>query len=85
MLVPRGLLPSLGWLGHSGDSASADVSVNASLTRRPKRFSALWTIADRCGSTLTPDVADSVADTDFVRRETIVLQAGQSYHTKARR
>ena len=38
-----------------------------------------WTIADRCDGTLTRDITDSVAVTDFVRHKTIVLHAGQSY------
>jgi hypothetical protein len=37
-----------------------------------------WTIADRCDGTLTHDITDSVAVTDFVRHKTIVLHAGQS-------
>jgi hypothetical protein len=43
----------------------------------------IWTIADRCDGTLTHDVTDSVAVTDFVRHKTIVLHAGQSYLAKA--
>ena len=42
-----------------------------------------WTIADRCDGTLTHDVTDSVAVTDFVRHKTIILHAGQSYLAKA--
>ncbi len=42
-----------------------------------------WTIADRCDGTLTHDVTDSVAVTDFVRHKTVVLHAGQSYLAKA--
>jgi hypothetical protein len=38
-----------------------------------------WTIADRCDGTLTRDITDSVAVTDFVRHKTIVLHAGQAY------
>ena len=38
-----------------------------------------WTIADRCDGTVTHDVTDSVAVTDFVRHKTIILHAGQSY------
>ncbi len=41
-----------------------------------------WTIADRCDGTLTHDVTDSVAVTDFVRHKTIILHAGQSYLAK---
>ena len=44
-----------------------------------------WTIADRCDGTLTHDVTDSVAVTDFVRHKTIILHAGQSYLAKARK
>ena len=44
-----------------------------------------WTIADRCDGTLTHDLTDSVAVTDFVRHKTIILHAGQSYLAKARR
>ena len=39
----------------------------------------IWTVADRCDGTLTHDITDSVSVTDFVRRKTIVLHAGQSY------
>ena len=39
----------------------------------------IWTIADRCDGTLTHDITDSVAVTDFVHHRTIVLHAGQSY------
>jgi len=42
-----------------------------------------WTIADRCDGTLTHDITDSVAVTDFVHHKTIVLHAGQSYLAKA--
>ena len=42
-----------------------------------------WTIADRCDGTLTRDITDSVAVTDFVRHKTIVLHAGQTYLAKA--
>ena len=42
-----------------------------------------WTIADRCDGTLTHDITDSVAVSDFVRHKTIVLHAGQSYLAKA--
>ncbi len=42
-----------------------------------------WTIADRCDGTLTHDITDSVAVTDFVRHKTIILHAGQSYLAKA--
>ena len=38
-----------------------------------------WTVADRCDGTLTHDITDSVAVTDFVRHKTIILHAGQSY------
>ncbi len=41
-----------------------------------------WTVADRCDGTLTHDITDSVAVTDFVRHKTIVLHAGQSYLAK---
>ena len=44
-----------------------------------------WTIADRCDGTLTHDITHSVAVTDFVRRKTIILHAGQSYLAKARK
>ena len=43
----------------------------------------IWTVADRCDGTLTHDITDSVSVTDFVRRKTIVLHAGQSYLAKA--
>ncbi len=43
----------------------------------------IWTVADRCDGTLTHDVTDSVAVTDFVRHKTIILHAGQSYLAKA--
>ena len=39
----------------------------------------IWTVADRCDGTLVHDVTDSVAVTDFVHHETIILHAGQSY------
>jgi hypothetical protein len=42
-----------------------------------------WTIADRCDGTVTHDVTDSVAVTDFVRHKTIILHAGQTYLAKA--
>jgi hypothetical protein len=42
-----------------------------------------WTVADRCDGTLTHDITDSVAVTDFVHHKTIVLHAGQSYLAKA--
>lgn len=42
-----------------------------------------WTIADRCDGTLTHDITDSVAVTDFVRHTTIILRAGQRYLAKA--
>jgi len=42
-----------------------------------------WTIADRCDGTLTHDITDSVAVTDFVRHKTIVLHAGHSYLARA--
>ncbi|MBV9606626.1 MAG: hypothetical protein JO027_16040 [Solirubrobacterales bacterium] len=42
-----------------------------------------WTVADRCDGTLTHDITDSVAVTDFVHHRTIVLHAGQSYLAKA--
>jgi hypothetical protein len=41
-----------------------------------------WTIADRCDGTLTHDITDSVAVSDFVHHRTIVLHAGQSYLAK---
>jgi hypothetical protein len=41
-----------------------------------------WTIADRCDGTLTHDITDSVAVTDFVRHKTIILHASQSYLAK---
>jgi hypothetical protein len=41
-----------------------------------------WTVADRCDGTLTRDITDSVAVTDFVRHKTIILHAGQSYLAK---
>jgi len=44
-----------------------------------------WTVADRCDGTLTRDITDSVAVTDFVRHKTIVLHAGQSYLAPSRR
>jgi hypothetical protein len=44
-----------------------------------------WTISDRCDGTLTHDITDSVAVTDFVRHKTIILHAGQSYLAKARK
>ena len=44
-----------------------------------------WTVADRCDGTLTHDITDSVAVTDFVRHRTIVLHAGQSYLAKPRK
>ena len=44
-----------------------------------------WTVADRCDGTLTHDITDSVAVTDFVRHKTIILHAGQSYLAKATR
>ncbi len=44
-----------------------------------------WTIADRCDGTLTHDITDSVAVTDFVHHKTIVLHAGQSYLAKKKR
>jgi hypothetical protein len=44
-----------------------------------------WTVADRCDGTLTHDITDSVAVTDFVRHKTIILHAGQSYRAKARK
>ena len=39
----------------------------------------IWTVADRCDGTLTHDVTDSVAVTDFVHHKTVILHAGQSY------
>jgi hypothetical protein len=42
------------------------------------------TIADRCDGTLTRDIVHSVTVSDFVRRRTVVLHAGQSYLAKAR-
>jgi hypothetical protein len=44
-----------------------------------------WTIADRCDGTLTHDITDSVAVTDFVRHQTIILHAGQSYLARSRK
>jgi hypothetical protein len=44
-----------------------------------------WTIADKCNGTLTHDITDSVAVSDFVHHRTIVLHAGQSYLAKAPR
>jgi hypothetical protein len=44
-----------------------------------------WTIADRCDGTLTHDLTDSVAVTDFVAHKTIVLHPGQSYLAQPRR
>ena len=44
-----------------------------------------WTVADRCDGTLTHDITDSVAVTDFVRHKTIILHAGHSYLAKARK
>jgi hypothetical protein len=44
-----------------------------------------WTVADRCDGTLTHDITDSVAVTDFVRHKTIILHAGQSYLALAHR
>lgn len=41
-----------------------------------------WTVADRCDGTLTHDITDSVAVSDFVRHRTIILHAGQSYLAK---
>jgi hypothetical protein len=41
-----------------------------------------WTIADRCDGTLTRDITDSVAVTDFVHQKTIILHAGQHYLAK---
>ena len=41
-----------------------------------------WTITDRCDGTLTHDITDSVAVTDFVHHKTIILHAGQSYLAK---
>jgi hypothetical protein len=41
-----------------------------------------WTITDRCDGTLTHDVTDSVAVTDFVHHKTIILHAGQTYLAK---
>jgi hypothetical protein len=43
----------------------------------------IWTVADRCDGTLTHDITDSVAVTDFVRHKTIILRAGQSYLARA--
>jgi len=44
----------------------------------------IWTIADRCDGTLTHDITDSVAVTDFAHHKTIILHAGQSYLAKPR-
>jgi hypothetical protein len=44
-----------------------------------------WTVADRCDGTLTHDITDSVAVTDFVHHKTIILHAGRSYLAKAPR
>jgi hypothetical protein len=41
-----------------------------------------WTIADRCDGTLTHDLTDSVAVTDFVHHKTVILHAGQTYLAK---
>jgi hypothetical protein len=45
----------------------------------------VWTVSDRCDGTLTHDITDSVAVSDFVRHKTIVLHAGQSYLARVRR
>jgi hypothetical protein len=39
----------------------------------------IWSIADRCGGTLTHDVTDSVRVNDFVQHRTVVRRPGQSY------
>jgi hypothetical protein len=44
-----------------------------------------WTIADRCDGTLTHDITDSIAVTDFARHKTIILHAGQHYLAKPRK
>jgi hypothetical protein len=44
-----------------------------------------WTIADRCDGTLTQDITDSVAVTDFVHHKTVILHAGQRYLATAPR
>jgi hypothetical protein len=45
----------------------------------------VWTMTARCDGTLTHDITDSVVVTDFIRRRTIVLHAGQSYLAPNRR
>jgi hypothetical protein len=45
----------------------------------------IWTVTDRCDGTLTHDITDSVAVTDFVHHKTIILHAGQSYLAKPRK
>ena len=42
----------------------------------------IWTIADRCDGTLTHVIRDTVLVDDFVRHQTILLHAGQSYLAK---
>jgi hypothetical protein len=41
-----------------------------------------WTIADKCNGTLTHVIRDTVLVDDFVRHQTILLHAGQSYLAK---
>ena len=73
-----------------GPSSSSTPAPTAS-SRTKGRYSAAtvlgtkWTVADRCDGTLTHDITDSVAVTDFVHHKTIVLHAGQSYLAKARK
>ena len=45
----------------------------------------IWTIADRCDGTLTHDITDSIAVTDFAHHKTIILHAGQSYLARPRK
>ena len=42
----------------------------------------IYTVADRCDGTLTHVIRDTVLVDDFVRHETILLHAGQSYLAK---
>jgi hypothetical protein len=56
-----------------------ELQCRAAAVRGTKR-----TIADRCDGTLTDDIEHSVAGTDFVRHNTIVLHAGQSYFATPR-
>jgi hypothetical protein len=83
---------------HSADASAAAASsktlqlLHASAHgkfRTSGRYSAAtvrgtkWTVADRCDGTLTHDITDSVAVSDFVHHKTIILHAGQSYLAKA--